>query len=133
MRLPWPNDLGFAVGERPQLMAGGLVLLAHVLAIWVLAISLRTAWPERAGSDIAVTSLVAVRMRKVEMGEGIRVSIAAIIIVVSIVSILFPVQRMLNRLGFSSWWLLLFFVPFGPLVGLWSLAYREWPLMLRQD
>jgi len=35
-------------------MAGGVVLLAHVLAIWVLAVSLRTSWPERVGSDIAV-------------------------------------------------------------------------------
>src|SRR5579863_1221744 len=54
MHLPWLNDWRFAPGERPQLMAGGLVLLAHILAIWVLAVSLRTAWPERVGSDIAV-------------------------------------------------------------------------------
>ena len=38
-----------------------------------------------------------------------------------------PVARILRRLGFSGFWVLLCFVPLGNIVGLWVLATTRWP------
>ena len=38
-----------------------------------------------------------------------------------------PTGVILKRLGYSEWWALLIFVPGGVLVGLWILAYANWP------
>ena len=43
--------------------------------------------------------------------------------------VLFPLGRILLRMGVSVWWLLLFLVPFGPLAGIWALAFAKWPSM----
>ena len=44
------------------------------------------------------------------------------------ISTLFPIGRILSRMGYSVWWLLVFFVPFGPVVGLWLIAFAKWPI-----
>lgn len=54
------------------------------------------------------------------------------LIIVSCI-VLFPIGRILMRLGFGVWWLLLFLVPFGPLVGLWLLAFAKWPVLRRSE
>ena len=41
--------------------------------------------------------------------------------------ILLPARKIVNRLGYRSWWLLILLIPFGPIVGLWLLAYAKWP------
>jgi hypothetical protein len=38
-----------------------------------------------------------------------------------------PIIRIIQRIGYSGWWVLLFFVPLGNVIGLWILAYGRWP------
>jgi hypothetical protein len=47
------------------------------------------------------------------------------IIVVAVV--LYPIGRILNRIGFSPLWSVLAFVPILNLVALWVLAFTDWP------
>lgn len=39
---------------------------------------------------------------------------------------LFPIGRILSRMGYSVWWLLIFVVPLGPIIGLWIIAFANW-------
>lgn len=48
--------------------------------------------------------------------------------VVVVATVLYPIGRILGRLGFSPFWSLLVFVPFVNLIFLWVLAFSEWPL-----
>lgn len=41
--------------------------------------------------------------------------------------IVWPITRILTRLGYSGWWVLVIFIPFGIIVGLWLLALNNWP------
>lgn len=50
-----------------------------------------------------------------------------LIFAVAIALVLYPVGRILNRMGFSPFWSLLVLVPFFNLLGLWILALRDWP------
>jgi hypothetical protein len=45
---------------------------------------------------------------------------------------LYPIIRIINRTGYSRWWVLLFFVPIGNVVGLWCFAFGRWPAVRRQ-
>jgi uncharacterized membrane protein YhaH (DUF805 family) len=38
--------------------------------------------------------------------------------------------RILRRLGYSGWWLLLMFVPIANVVGLWKLSKATWPAVI---
>jgi predicted PurR-regulated permease PerM len=38
-----------------------------------------------------------------------------------------PVMRILRRLGYSRWWALITLFPLFQLIGLWVLAFIEWP------
>ena len=51
-----------------------------------------------------------------------------LIMICSIVELLFaiPAGMILKRLGFSSWWALLCFVPVVALFALWLLAFVKW-------
>jgi hypothetical protein len=42
-----------------------------------------------------------------------------------------PVARILRRVGFSRWWCLLCFLPYGVgvLIGVWVLAFIRWPAL----
>jgi energy-coupling factor transporter transmembrane protein EcfT len=51
--------------------------------------------------------------------------IVALILAFIIIGI--PSGIILKRLGYSEWWALLIFVPGGVLIGLWVLAYANWP------
>jgi len=42
--------------------------------------------------------------------------------------VLYPVGRILKRLGFSAFWSVLVFIPLVNLAALWALAMIEWPL-----
>jgi branched-subunit amino acid transport protein len=52
-----------------------------------------------------------------------------LILYCSIVELLFaiPAGMVLKRMGFSSWWALLCFVPVVALFALWLLAFVKWP------
>ncbi|CAJ0684085.1 hypothetical protein ACTHR6_16955 [Ralstonia holmesii] len=41
--------------------------------------------------------------------------------------LLYPIGRILMRIGFSPFWAALVFVPLFNLIGLWLLAFVEWP------
>ncbi len=44
-----------------------------------------------------------------------------------VAAVLYPVGRILGRLGLSPFWSVLALFPFLNLVGLWILAFAEWP------
>lgn len=56
---------------------------------------------------------------------GIITGIVGLIVAFIIVGI--PTGIILKRLGYSEWWSLVIFIPGGVLVGLWVLAYANWP------
>jgi hypothetical protein len=37
--------------------------------------------------------------------------------------------RILQRLGYSGWWVLLGLVPIGNVIGLWQLSRAKWPAL----
>jgi hypothetical protein len=39
----------------------------------------------------------------------------------------YPIVRILNRVGFSPWWVIVAFIPMVNLIGLWVLAFIRWP------
>lgn len=41
--------------------------------------------------------------------------------------------RILKRLGFSGWWVLLSFLPIANIVGLWALSKADWPNLNKND
>ena len=41
--------------------------------------------------------------------------------------ILYPLGRILGRIGLSPFWSVLALIPFLNLIGLWVLAFTEWP------
>jgi len=49
-----------------------------------------------------------------------------LIVLIWFVGIGVPIARILGRLGFSRWWVIIAFVPLLNLVGLWVLAYAGW-------
>jgi hypothetical protein len=56
------------------------------------------------------------------------ISIVSWIFLLAIVAVIvWPIVIILKRMGFSGWWSLIFFVPFGSIVGLWVLARVQWP------
>lgn len=40
---------------------------------------------------------------------------------------IFPVWKILSRLGLSGWWSLVAFIPVVNLIALWVLAFIRWP------
>jgi hypothetical protein len=41
--------------------------------------------------------------------------------------VVYPVGRILNRIGFSPLWAIVVFIPLLNLIALWILAFTEWP------
>jgi hypothetical protein len=50
-----------------------------------------------------------------------------LILAVPVMLVGIPVAKILKRLGFSRWWTILAFLPLANLVGLWILAFIDWP------
>ena len=50
-----------------------------------------------------------------------------LILAAPLVIIGFPIAKILGRMGFSGWWTILAFVPLANFIGLWILAFIEWP------
>lgn len=44
-----------------------------------------------------------------------------------VVAVLYPIGRILSRIGFSPLWSLVVFVPLVNLLALWILATSDWP------
>jgi hypothetical protein len=41
--------------------------------------------------------------------------------------LIYPLGRILNRIGFSPLWAILAFIPLVNLIALWALALADWP------
>ena len=54
-----------------------------------------------------------------------------LILLVMSIGVLIPIAKILQRMGFSAAWCLLYFVPIANLVGLWLVAFGEWPAFER--
>ena len=50
-----------------------------------------------------------------------------LIFVVMATLILYPLGRILGRVGLSPFWSVLALIPFLNLIGLWVFAFTEWP------
>ncbi len=37
-----------------------------------------------------------------------------------------PARRILRRTGLPSWWAVLVFLPCGPIIFIWLVAFRDW-------
>lgn len=46
---------------------------------------------------------------------------------IMVVVIVYPLGRILSRLGYSPFWCIVAFIPVVNLIGLWILALTEWP------
>jgi len=53
-----------------------------------------------------------------------------IVIAVLATSIVPPV-KILNKAGYSGWWVLLLFVPLVNVIALWIFALSDWPALAR--
>jgi hypothetical protein len=47
--------------------------------------------------------------------------------IVMIAAVVYPVARILSRIGFSPLWSIVMFVPLVNLIALWILAFTDWP------
>jgi hypothetical protein len=50
-----------------------------------------------------------------------------IIFAIMIAVLIYPIGRILGRLGFSPFWSVVAFIPLFNLIGLWVLAFVDWP------
>lgn len=46
--------------------------------------------------------------------------------------VLYPLGRILDRIGFSPFWSVLALIPFANLLALWVLAFSDWPPRQRE-
>lgn len=50
-----------------------------------------------------------------------------ILFVVFVALVLYPIGRILSRVGFSPFWSVIALIPLANLVGLWIVALVDWP------
>lgn len=50
-----------------------------------------------------------------------------LIFAIFVAVVLYPLGRILNRVGFSPFWSVLALIPFINLLALWVLAFSDWP------
>jgi uncharacterized membrane protein YhaH (DUF805 family) len=50
-----------------------------------------------------------------------------LILIVVLVTLVVPPVKILRKAGYSGWWVLLWLVPLGNLIGLWIFAFADWP------
>jgi len=54
-----------------------------------------------------------------------------IVVLIVLFVLLFPIIKILQKAGYSGWWVLLWFVPIGNVVALWIFAFADWPALRR--
>ena len=50
-----------------------------------------------------------------------------VVFVVTVAAVLYPIGKILGRLGLSPVWSIFALVPFVNLIALWVLAFADWP------
>jgi hypothetical protein len=58
------------------------------------------------------------------MGEGYG---HWLVLVIVAVLLLYPIGKILGRIGFSPFWSIVAVIPVLNLIGLWVMAFTEWP------
>jgi len=61
--------------------------------------------------------------------EGI--SIWQLLIIISIVLSVWIYGRILNKAGYSRWWVIVVFVPLVNIIMMWVFAFAKWPKLKR--
>jgi NADH:ubiquinone oxidoreductase subunit 3 (subunit A) len=56
-----------------------------------------------------------------------------VVFIVAVALVLYPLGRILKRLGLSPFWSVLAFIPLINLAALWALALAEWPRRKEQS
>jgi hypothetical protein len=51
------------------------------------------------------------------------------IVLVVLATWIVPPIKILNKAGYSGWWVLLGFVPLGNVIALWIFAFADWPAL----
>jgi hypothetical protein len=54
-----------------------------------------------------------------------------VVILLHVLLMIVPSFMILRKMGYSGWWVLLNYVPFGTVIGLWVLATAGWPVERR--
>jgi hypothetical protein len=61
------------------------------------------------------------------MGVHMEGSVIGLTALVYAVIVGIPIAQILHRVGFSRWWIVVWFIPPFNLVALWMFAFGEWP------
>jgi hypothetical protein len=51
-----------------------------------------------------------------------------VLFIIAVALVLYPVGRIVKRIGFSPFWSVLILIPLVNLIALWVLALTDWPL-----
>lgn len=52
--------------------------------------------------------------------------------IIMVAVLVYPIGRILGRLGLSPFWSVIAFIPFVNLIALWFLAFMDWPMTERE-
>ena len=58
--------------------------------------------------------------------DGVSVFHLIVIVLVWLI-VFFPVIKILQKAGYSGWWILIWFVPGVNIIFLWLFAFADWP------
>jgi hypothetical protein len=58
-------------------------------------------------------------------------AIVGVVLFVVLFVLGYPASRVLKRIGFSRWWVVVALIPYVNVVGLWILAFVKWPIERR--
>jgi predicted ABC-type exoprotein transport system permease subunit len=45
----------------------------------------------------------------------------------------FPAVKIVQKAGFSGWWVLVWFIPLGNIIALWVFALSDWPALKQPE
>ena len=54
------------------------------------------------------------------------------VFVIGAVLFLYPIGKILGRIGFSPFWSIVAVIPLANLIGLWVMAFTDWPRIDRE-
>jgi hypothetical protein len=56
-----------------------------------------------------------------------------LIVILVLATFIVPVVKIIQKAGYSGWWILLWFVPIANIVMLWVFAFADWPNLARRS
>jgi hypothetical protein len=55
-----------------------------------------------------------------------------LIVILVLAIIIVPGVKIIQKAGYSGWWILLWFVPLANIIMLWVFAFADWPNLAKQ-